>query len=186
MFVCRLIGPREACRSETGWGGALCACSWSLPHPVLASYGGQIVLLDPPEWFVGRSPVSPGPSRVKKRLVYLDAGRLAGDVPVILRPSVPNRGALPAQIARRRWGLPGASAADLRSPGLPLLLRWGAATRAILRAAERWSQAVNTILTLRAPGFVGCKCQAACWPDRGTAGGALRLPALFGALRQPA
>ena len=115
--------------------------------------------------------MSPGPSRVKKRLVYLDAGRLAGDVPVILRPSVPNRGALPAQIARRRWGLPGASAADLRSPGLPLLLRWGAATRAILRAAERWSQAVNTILTLRAPGFVGCKCQAACWPDRGNAGG---------------
>jgi len=134
-------------------GETLFACYCSLKHPVIASYGGKIFLLSPPSWFIRMSPVGPWPSRVKNRLVYLDEGLRAGDVPVIMCPSLPNRIELPDPISSRRLGVPYEYSSDFRSHGLHILLRWCDEHLAILVAASMLSKEVKAILNLSDPGF---------------------------------
>ena len=86
-------------------------------------------------------------------MVYLDEGLLAGDVPVIIRPSLNNRVELPYQISSRSLGIPGDYSSDFCSHGLHILLRWCDDNLAILIAAYMLSKEVTAILNLRDPGF---------------------------------
>ena len=86
-------------------------------------------------------------------MVYLDEGLLAGDVPVIICPSLNNRIELPYQISSRRLGIPGDYSSDFRSHGLHILFRWCDDNLAILVAAYMLSKEVKAILNLSDPGF---------------------------------